>query len=44
MKDSVVLVLVAFGIATKPSLEEACKQTVVSLKQSLNAAPYNCGF
>jgi len=29
---------------TKPSLEEACKQTVESVKQSLNAAPYNCGF
>jgi hypothetical protein len=29
---------------TKPSLEEACKQTIESVKSSLNAAPYNCGF
>jgi len=29
---------------TKPSLEEACKQTIESVKPSLNAAPYNCGF
>jgi hypothetical protein len=29
---------------SKPSLEEACKQTVESVKQSLNAPPYNCGF
>src|SRR6185436_11781040 len=29
---------------TKPSLEEACKQTVESVKPSLNAPPYNCGF
>ena len=29
---------------TKPSLEQACKQTVESVKPSLNAAPYNCGF
>ena len=29
---------------TKPSLEQACKQTVESVKPSLNAPPYNCGF
>jgi hypothetical protein len=29
---------------TKPSLEQSCKQTTKSIKQSLNAAPYNCGF
>jgi hypothetical protein len=29
---------------TKPSLEAACKQTIESVKTSLNAAPYNCGF
>jgi hypothetical protein len=29
---------------TKPSLEQSCKQTTGSIKQSLNAAPYNCGF
>jgi hypothetical protein len=34
----------ASDVRTKPSLEEACKQTVESVKQSLNAAPYNCGF
>ena len=29
---------------TKPTLEQACKQTLESVKPSLNAAPYNCGF
>ena len=29
---------------TKPSLEEACKQTVEAVKPSLNGPPYNCGF
>ena len=29
---------------TKPSLEAACKQSIESVKPSLNAAPYNCGF
>ena len=29
---------------TKPSLEQACKLTVESVKSSLNAPPYNCGF
>ena len=29
---------------TKPTLEQACKQTVEAVKPSLNAAPYNCGF
>jgi hypothetical protein len=29
---------------TKPSLEAACKQTIDSVKPTLNAAPYNCGF
>jgi hypothetical protein len=29
---------------TKRSLEAACKQTIESVKTSLNAAPYNCGF
>ena len=29
---------------TKPSLEAACKQTIDSVKPTLNAASYNCGF
>ena len=29
---------------TKPSLEAACKQTIDTVKPTLNAAPYNCGF
>jgi len=29
---------------SKPSLEAACKQNIESVKPSLNAAPYNCGF
>lgn len=29
---------------TKPTLEDACKQTLESVKHSLNSAPYNCGF
>ena len=29
---------------TKPAIEQSCKQTIDNVKQSLNAAPYNCGF
>lgn len=29
---------------TRPSFEAACKQTIDSVKPTLNAAPYNCGF
>ena len=29
---------------SKPSLDAACKQTIDTVKPTLNAAPYNCGF